>query len=164
MEIVSPFDFEEWYPRERRKLYAAVLVFTGSAQLATDAADEALARAFLHWRRVREMESPEAWTYRVAINVARRTAQRRQREMRLLPWLVRREATPAPAGEIWDLVRTLPDRQRIAIVLRYLADLTEPDIATIMGVSRGTIASTLADARHALAAILVEPDTAEAPS
>ena len=48
-------------------------------------------------------------------------------------------------------MRSLPDRQRMAVVLRYLADLTEPDIATIMGVSRGTVASTLADARRSLA-------------
>jgi RNA polymerase sigma-70 factor (ECF subfamily) len=52
----------------------------------------------------------------------------------------------------------------MAVVLRYLADLTEPDIAIIMGVSRGTVASTLADARHSLAELLVESDTAEKPS
>jgi DNA-directed RNA polymerase specialized sigma24 family protein len=160
----SPVDFEEWYPRERPKLYASLLVFSGSRELAADAADEALARALQHWRRVRAMESPEGWTYQVAINIVRRTAQRRRLEARLLPWLITRAVAPAPAGEVWDLVRSLPDRQRMAVALRYLADLTEPDIATIMGVSRGTVASTLADARRSLADLLVEPDAAESPS
>jgi RNA polymerase sigma-70 factor (ECF subfamily) len=165
VEVVpSLLDFEEWYPRERPRLYASLLVFTGSAHLAADAADEALARALLHWRRVRAMDSPEGWTYRVAINVARRTLQRRRREMRLLPSVITTQVTPAPAGEVWDLVRSLPDRQRMAVVLRYLADLTEPEIATIMDVSRGTVATTLVDARHALAAVLVEPDVAEKQS
>jgi RNA polymerase sigma-70 factor (ECF subfamily) len=50
------------------------------------------------------------------------------------------------------------------VVLRYLADLTETDIATVMGVTRGTVASTLADARGALAAVLTEPEAAEEPS
>jgi DNA-directed RNA polymerase specialized sigma24 family protein len=165
VEVVpSLVDFEEWYPKERPKLYASLLVFSGSRELASDAADEALARALQHWRRVRAMDSPEGWTYRVAINIVRRTTQRRRFEARLLPRLVTNAVAPAPPGEVWDLVRSLPDRQRMAVVLRYLADLTEPDIGTIMGVSRGTVASTLADARHSLSDLLVESDTAEKPS
>jgi RNA polymerase sigma-70 factor (ECF subfamily) len=61
---------------------------------------------------------------------------------------------PAPAGEAWELVRALPRRQRTAIVLRYAADLPEADIAIAMGVTRGTVSSTLADARRALARML----------
>jgi RNA polymerase sigma-70 factor (ECF subfamily) len=48
-------------------------------------------------------------------------------------------------------VAKLPDRQRTAVVLRYVADLPEADIAAAMKVSRGTVASTLSDARKALA-------------
>jgi DNA-directed RNA polymerase specialized sigma24 family protein len=58
---------------------------------------------------------------------------------------------PAPAGEAWDLVRDLAPRQRTAVVLRYVADLTEADIAVVMGVSRGTVSSTLIDARRVIA-------------
>ncbi|MCU1467962.1 MAG: sigma-70 family polymerase sigma factor [Actinomycetia bacterium] len=75
-----------------------------------------------------------------------------------------RGATPAPAGEVWDLVRSLTARQQQAVVLRYVADLAEADIARVMGVTRGTVASTLAHARRALGGALREPDVAEEPS
>ena len=96
--VPSPVDFEEWYPGERPKLYASLLVFSGSRELAADAADEALARALQHWRRVRAMDSPEGWTYQVAINVVRRTAQRRRLEARLLPWLITRAGCACTCG------------------------------------------------------------------
>jgi DNA-directed RNA polymerase specialized sigma24 family protein len=53
--------------------------------------------------------------------------------------------------ELWEVVRALPDRQRTAIVLRYVADLSEADIAIAMKVRRGTVASTLTQARARLA-------------
>jgi DNA-directed RNA polymerase specialized sigma24 family protein len=154
-------DFEHWYVGEHARLFASLLVLAGDRDLAVDAADEALSRALQHWDRVCEMDSPEAWTYTVAVNVIRRAARRRALERRLLWRLASREVMPAPGGEVWDLVRSLPDRQRTAMVLRYIADLPEAEIASVMGVTRGTIASTLADARHALAEVLAEPDVAE---
>ncbi len=62
---------------------------------------------------------------------------------------------------MWELVRDLPERQRQAVVLRYLADLDERDIAEAMGVTRGTVSSTLFDARRRLAQLLETPDVAE---
>ena len=56
--------------------------------------------------------------------------------------------------EIWTVVQQLPQRQRVAVVLRYLLDLPEKEVATAMGISRGTVASALAAARQRLAAWL----------
>jgi RNA polymerase sigma-70 factor (ECF subfamily) len=106
------------------------------------------------------MSSPEGWVYRVAVNVVRRSARRRSLEGRLLRRLRVDEAIPAPAGEVWDLVRSLPERQRMAVVLRYVSDLEEGAIAQVMGVTRGTVASTLSDARRSLAAVLKETEIA----
>jgi RNA polymerase sigma factor (sigma-70 family) len=64
---------------------------------------------------------------------------------------------PLPHPELWAAVRALPDRQRTAIVLRYLGDLPEADIAAAMGIARGTVSSTLADARRNLEVALAEP-------
>ena len=151
-------DFETWYIGEHARLFASLLVLSGDRELAEDATDEALSRALQHWDRVSEMGSPGGWVYRVAVNRVRRVARRQALERRLLRRLVPRSDVPAPGGEVWDLVRSLPDRQRTAVVLRYLADLAEGDIATVMGVTRGTVASTLADARRALAAVLPESE------
>jgi RNA polymerase sigma factor (sigma-70 family) len=53
-------------------------------------------------------------------------------------------------------LRLLPGRQREAIVLRYYADLPEPEVAQAMGVSRGTVKSTTARGLAALGRILRE--------
>jgi RNA polymerase sigma factor (sigma-70 family) len=164
VDVAASRDFEVWYPAAHARLFASLLVLCGDRDLAAEAVDEASARALQHWDRVREMDSPEGWVYRVAVNVMRRVARRRAIEQRVRWRLASRQVMPAPAGEVWDLVRTLPDRQRTAVVLRYLADLAEIDIAAVMGVSRGTIASTLADARRSLAELLAEPDVVEEPS
>jgi RNA polymerase sigma-70 factor (ECF subfamily) len=150
-------DFGDWYQREQPRLFASLLVLAASPDVAADATDEAFTRALMHWKRVSEMDSPEGWTYRVAVNVWKRVARRRALETRLLPRLVSRQVVAAPAGEVWDLVRSLTVRQRTAVALRYIADLSEADIASVMGVTRGTVASTLADARRLLAAALVDP-------
>jgi len=162
--VAEPRDFDGWYRGAHARLFASLLVLCGDRDLAAEAVDEALARALQHWDRVCEMDSPEGWVYRVAVNVMRRVARRRAIEQRVRWRLASREVMPAPAGEVWDLVRALPDRQRTAVVLRYLADLAESDIAAVMGVARGTVASTLADARRSLAALLAEPHVAQEPS
>ncbi len=56
--------------------------------------------------------------------------------------------------EVWDAVGRLPRRQREAIPLRYLRDLGDREIAEVMAVSMGTVASTLHDARDRLAQAL----------
>jgi len=162
--VGAGLDFGDWYPGEHRRLYASMLVIAGDADLAAEITDEALTRALQHWRRVRAMESPEGWTYRVAVNVMRRMQRRKRTERELHARARPADVVAAPAGEVWDLVRALPDRQRIAVVLRYIADLTEPDVAEVMGVTRGTVASTLADARRALGAVLADSDIAKEPT
>lgn len=70
----------------------------------------------------------------------------------------------APAGETWELVAALPERQRIAVVLRYVGDLDEREISDAMGVTRGTVSSTLSAARAALGLALVAAETVEETS
>lgn len=155
-------DFESWYEREHPRLVASLLLVLGDVDLARDAADEACSRALVRWARVSEMDSPGGYVYRIALRDAWRRRRRAGIERRL--WARHRVETivPEPAGEAWDLVRSLAPRQRTAVVLRYVADLTEADIARVMGVSRGTVSSTLIDARRLLAQQLdAEPEPVE---
>ena len=151
--------FEDLYRRLRPRLATALLLVGGNTDAAQDAADEALARAVVHWGRVSLMASPEGWVYRVAMNVLRRNLRRAALEQRLL--LKRRVpgVVPEPAGEVWAVVAALAPRQRTAVVLRYVADLDEAEIADSMGISRSTVSSTLTDARRRLAALLADTTT-----
>lgn len=145
-------DFDEWYLDAHGRLVAALVSFGGNVELAADAVDEACARALGRWDRVATMESIDGWVYRVAINYAKRRMRRAALERRVMARSKSQAVTSldGPAGEIWDLVGRLPVRQRTAVVLRYVGDLPEAEIAHVMKVTRGTVASTLADARRRL--------------
>ena len=127
----EPGEFEAWYRALHPRLLASLILITGNGEAAREATDEAFTRAYQHWRRVARMASPDAWTFTVARNVARRGARRARQERSLLRAEAAGASTavPAPAGEAWTLVASLPERQRTAIVLRHVADLTEPEIA-----------------------------------
>jgi len=144
-------EFEQWYRTHHACVVTSLLLVGGNLDLAVDAVDEAFTRAFARWDRVRKMDSPTGWTYRVALNALRRAQRRAALERRLLARQVPAPDVPAPASGAWDLVRSLPVRQRTAVVLRYVADMTESDIAEAMGITRGTVSSTLADARRRMA-------------
>ena len=153
--------FEDFYAATHKRVRASLVVAVGDKDLAFDAVDEAYARAFLAWDRVGSMDAPRAWVFKVALNVVRRRVRRRTMEHALLRRTAIEPTLPAAAGEIWVLVRDLPERQRLAVVLRYLGDLTEAQIAEAMGIKRGTVSRTLADAHASLAGVLEDDLTLE---
>jgi RNA polymerase sigma-70 factor (ECF subfamily) len=84
MGNVGGMGFEDWYLREHDRLIAAVAVIVGDVGVAEEAVDEAMARSWLRWNRVSAMASPTGWTFRVAVNTAKRQFRRRELERRLL--------------------------------------------------------------------------------
>jgi RNA polymerase sigma-70 factor (ECF subfamily) len=58
---------------------------------------------------------------------------------------------------MWDVVAGLPDRQRQAVVLRHVGQLREEEIAQAMGISRGTVSSTLRAAYKSLRIAIADP-------
>lgn len=154
--------FESWYRHHHPRLVASLAAVFADPELASEASDEAILRAFERWDRVSVMTSPEGWTYRVAINVARRRLRRRRLEQ-LIVHRSRAESAPAPAGELWSIVASLSERQRLAIVLRHVGDLHEAEIAAAMGITRGGVSSTLrAGYRNLRAAVESDPIEEEA--
>jgi RNA polymerase sigma-70 factor (ECF subfamily) len=144
-------DFEEWFRVEYPQVQRSLILAIGDSDLAEDSAAEAFARAYERWDRVSAMERPMGWVYTVALNLARRKLRRRAMERRLLMKFHQKTELPPESGlELWDLVRTLPPRERTAIVLRYGADFREADVAKAMGISAGTVAKTLNLARSRL--------------
>ena len=152
-------DFSAWYESEHPRVLGVLSALSGELDVAREATDEAFVRAFVRWGRVRRMDSPGGWTYRVALNELRRSLRRRARERSVssdAPRLV-----PATDADLWDLVRRLPERQRLAVVLRYVADLPEQAIADVMRITRSTAASTLTQARDRLGAWMREAEDDE---
>jgi RNA polymerase sigma factor (sigma-70 family) len=151
MEDTGCIDFEPWYRREYPRVLGTLVLVVGDGDLGREAADEAFARALARWRSVGRMDSPGGWTYRVAVNLARRAARRRAAERRVLR-LTRpaRASVPAPAVELWEVVRDLPRRQREIVVLRHLLDLREREIAEVLGIRRSTVSQSLAAAHRTL--------------
>lgn len=150
-------DFEAWYLGNHARLVASLLLVTGDIELTRDAVDEACTRAFAKWGQMQRMASPTGWTFRVALNAVRRRQRRASMERRLLARRPPPPDVPAPGGEAWDVVRSLPLRMRTVVVLRYVADLTQVEIADVMGITRSTVSSTLTDA-HARLAELIDPE------
>jgi RNA polymerase sigma factor (sigma-70 family) len=141
--------FDEHYDQVRRALTVAL----ADPALAEDAAQDAFARAYVQWRSVSAMERPAGWVYVVALRGGRR---QRGRRAAVAPAAA---VDADPIGNMLErdvlepLLARLPERQRVAVVLRYLADLPLVDVAAAMGCKVGTAKSTL---HTALARLRVE--------
>jgi DNA-directed RNA polymerase specialized sigma24 family protein len=157
-------DFERWYVGEHPRVLACCAALGGELDAAGEATDEAFLRALERCAAVAAMVSPGGWVQVVALNHLRRSLRRRHHERR------QAKSRPADSGgigfvvpdpELWALVASLPTRQRTAVVLRYVHDLPEAAIAEVMGIARGTVASTLAAAQAGLRRRLSPPVTGD---
>jgi len=112
-------------------------------------------KTYLAWRRAGGLDAVEVYARKVMLNAATSWWRRRWRGERpagqLLDmeyveeaeWLLDRDA-------IWAVIRSLPARQRVVVVLRYYEDLTEAQTAALLGVSPGTVKRRASRAMHAL--------------
>ncbi len=148
--------FDNWYRQSHRGLVATMIALCGEVDLAVEVTDEAFARAWLHWGRVRTMESPQGWLFQVAVHLLRRR-QTPSAERRLLRRHWRGDAHSDRADEISDAIASLPPRQRAVIVLRHVADLPEAEIGMVLGIGRSTVSSMLTDAPPSTGARLGRP-------
>lgn len=145
-------DFTTFYADEGPQLLRAVALAVGDPALAEDVVAEAFARAWARWPQVRHHPRPAAWVMRVALNESRSRFRRRRVELRKAHAVARPEATADPEtdGVVWAAVAALPRQDRLLVALRYVADLTQPEIAQALGVPPGTVASGLHRARQRL--------------
>ena len=145
------------YPR----VVAAVALVEGSRATAEDSVAEALARAWERSGRGERIESLPAWVTRVALNLSKSRLRRIRAESRARERADARRHVDGPDERRLDvefaLVR-LPRRQRQATVLRYYLGYDVAEIARTLGVSEGTIKTTLHRARHTMAAALGEQE------
>ncbi|HEX4491609.1 MAG TPA: SigE family RNA polymerase sigma factor [Acidimicrobiia bacterium] len=151
-------DFEAFFDEHYGAVLRSVALAIGDAGRAEDLTQEAFARAFRHWSKVATLDRPIAWVYVVALNAERSRWRRERRAPAVEPAPVTvPDASSSVVSTIIvrDALDRLPPRQRCAIVLRYLGDLTVADIASVMGCAEGTVKATL---HRALAHLRVDLD------
>jgi RNA polymerase sigma-70 factor (sigma-E family) len=128
---------------------------------AEDLVQECLLKVARRWPRIRRMEQPRAYARRVLVNLAldgARDRAKRRRELEPEAPLSLTAADPLPAlevrAELLQALGQLRERQRAVLVLRYFNDLTEAQVAEVLGCSPGTVKSSasrgLARLREAL--------------
>lgn len=150
-------DFSALYRAQRPRLIGALCALGAGDVDATEAVDEAFVRALERWPSLASHPEPGGWLFVTARNHLRRRLRRASHEQRLLSRLRPDRAQPAPAGETWFVVEDLPRRQREVVVLRHVVGLTEAAIGEALGISRGTVSSTLRDAYRTLSDQVAEP-------
>jgi RNA polymerase sigma factor (sigma-70 family) len=125
---------------------------TADREAARDAVQEAFALALARRRQWRGEGSLEAWIWKIAL---RRAGRSRRRFSKQDPDQVELTVPEHELNaELAAAIRTLPPRRRLFVFLRYFADLSYDEIAESCGVSRGTVAAALAQARGELASLL----------
>ncbi|WP_037560006.1 SigE family RNA polymerase sigma factor [Spirillospora albida] len=153
-------DFREWAAVRLPALLRYAHLLTGDRHQAEDVVQTALVRMLVAWPRVQRKDDPEGYARRTITRLAIDSRKARWRE-RLTDAPPERPVGPAPdedRWEMWEALAALPRRQRAVVVLRYYEDLSEEQIADVLGCSRGTVKS---QASKALAKLRARFEAAE---
>ncbi|MCU1364500.1 MAG: putative polymerase subfamily sigma factor [Ilumatobacteraceae bacterium] len=136
--------FEDFYIANRAAVGRALALTLRDAELAADAVDEAMARAYERWTHVETLDNPVGWVYRVGLNWSRSFLRRAGRPTPI--WLV----TPATAVDergtdpaVDRALGELSVEQRAVVVCRLLLGYSEAQTAQALGIRPGTVKSRL---------------------
>jgi RNA polymerase sigma-70 factor (sigma-E family) len=160
-------DFAEFVAARWASLYRLAYLLAASPAGAEDLLQTTLEKAYVNWSRIARMEHPEAYVRRMLAHTlvsSRRRAWMGERPTDELPETVG-DATEEPVLDrrlFWPLVCALPARQRAVIVLRYYEDLSEAQIAEVLGCAPGTVKSQSSAAIGALRRALAAAGIGEA--
>ncbi|MCO5986718.1 SigE family RNA polymerase sigma factor [Actinoallomurus spadix] len=151
MGTASHDEFRDFVAARRPTLLRAALLLTADRTEAEDLLQAALARTYLAWDRIKDRSALDGYVRRAMVNIN-------------ISWWRRRRLDEYPTDEMPDtpvadhtgrselrdaldrLLGRLPARQRAYVELRYFDDLTEAEIAQALGVSVGTVKSTVSRA------------------
>jgi RNA polymerase sigma factor (sigma-70 family) len=149
--------FEQFYRREFPVMVSLAAAVSGSRIAAEDIAQDAFVKAHDRWDEVSAYDKPGAWVRRVTINLALNTRKRVVAETKAKMKLGLEPTIgppPEPDDAVWKAVSKLPKKQRAAIALFYLEDLSTREIAEALGCKESTARVHLHKARTTLATSL----------
>lgn len=140
-------DFTAWVAARHPALHrTAYLLCAGNAHDANDLTQATLAKLYLAWGRIQDRGQVDAYARRIMVNEHRSTWRRAWRKREVVSEELPEHSAPGQEYDgqhdaMWQLVQTLPPKQRAVIVLRYYDDLSEAEIAATLGISPGTVKS-----------------------
>ena len=154
---------EDLYRTRYASFRGGLATLTGSYDTAHDAVQEAFAQALRDRDQYRggHETSLAAWVWRIAFRVAARSRGAVQPELALED-IVEAASIPEPERDpvLAQALRRLPPQRRLVVFLRYFADLSYAEVASLCGINEGTVAATLA---HAHADLLRDLQREEVP-
>ena len=142
---IDEAEFSEFFASQYASLCWLGYLLTGSRAEAEELAQDALVRTWWRWKLVHRPDDPASYARKVLVNRRRSLLRRAAVEAR---WLARsqpQEVPLSPGDEralvLWQAVQALPARQRAVLVLRFREDLTEVEVARLLGLPLGTVKS-----------------------
>jgi RNA polymerase sigma-70 factor (sigma-E family) len=160
--MTAPESFDAFVAARGDMLLRHAYVLCGDRHLAEDLLQDALIKTHRHWRRVSQVDQPEAYVRRILLNGY--LSGRRRRSASEVPTADHppsgvddHAAAHAERGAMWQLLAGLPRQQRAAVVLRFYEDLDDHVIGIALGCSASTARKHVSLALHKLRHQL-EPD------
>jgi len=151
----------EIYTAHYNQLVRLAVMLVHDVQTAEEVVQDSFEAMHLAWRRLRDTEKALSYLRQAIVNRARSVLRHRKVVEMHAPKPAPDEQSAEHAAltliersAVTSALRTLPLRQREAVVLRYYGDFSEADIAQAMGISRGAVKSHTARAMAALKTIL----------
>ncbi|WP_316528483.1 SigE family RNA polymerase sigma factor [Kitasatospora brasiliensis] len=141
-------DFEAFAATRWRRLVRTAYLLTGDHHEAEDVVQATFAKVFRNWSRISRLDEPDAYVHRALVNNNLSRHRRRRVRQLLVPVLPDR-AHGADGGQreveersaLLQALAELPQRQRAVVVLRYWEDMSERQVADVLGCSPGNVKS-----------------------
>ncbi|SEG76627.1 RNA polymerase sigma-70 factor, sigma-E family [Nonomuraea solani] len=140
-------EFREYVMARGPALLRAAHQLTGHPLDAEDLLQNALTKTYFAWDRIEDRKALDGYVRRAMVNI--NISQWRRRKLEEYPSDELPEAHEPHElcsdvhAALEQALQELPERMRAAIVLRYYEDMTEPEIARTLGISVGTVKSTV---------------------
>ena len=141
-------DLEDLYRRRHGAYQVMLASVTGSVESARDVVQEAFARALQYQHSYDGQRSLEGWVWRIAFRVAIDSHGSHELAVDEVPEVAFVDESRDPT--LAAAVRELPSQRRMAIFLRYFADLSYAEIGEVLGIAEGTVSPTLSKAHRQL--------------
>jgi RNA polymerase sigma-70 factor (ECF subfamily) len=149
----EPPSFEDFFSSAHARLFGTLCLVTADAGEAEELMQEAFVRVWERWDRVRLHPDPAGYLYLTAFNVHRERMRRLRRAARLRLSQVEAEDVFARVDEredVLEALRRLSERQRAALVLTELLDMTSEQAGKALGVRAVTVRVLASQGRAAL--------------